>query len=93
MQDRLHVTALRDRMILALFTDAENREIARKDVDMKAGESRGDIQFVLGLFGDFTDFPEEYEHVADEELVRVPHPHREGESIEAYGVLRLTRLP
>ena len=79
-------------MILALFTDAENREIARREVDMKAGESRGDIQFVLGLFGDFTDFPQEYEHVSDEELIGVSHPHRQGESIDSFGVLRLTRL-
>jgi len=92
MQNRLHVTALRDCIILALFTDPENREIARKDVDLRAGESRGDIQFVLGLFSEFTDFPEEYEYVADEELVRIPHPHREGESIDSFGVLRLTRL-
>jgi hypothetical protein len=79
-------------MLLALFTDADNREIARKDVDMKAGESRGDIQFVLGLFGEYTDFPEDYEHLADEELVRVPHPHRVGESVESFGVVRLMRL-
>jgi hypothetical protein len=93
MQDRIHVTAIRECMIVALFTDVDNREIARKNIDMKAGESRGDIQFVLGLFPDFTDFPGEYDHFESGELVGVPHPHRVGETTEAFGVLRLTRLP
>jgi hypothetical protein len=80
-------------MIVALFTDSENREKSRRYIDLLAGESRGDIQFVLGVCGEFTDFPDDYEHLSNQELEPVAHPTRVGESVESFGVVRLTRLP
>lgn len=94
MQNRIQITALRDCCLLALFTDAENKETARKQIDLNRGESRGDIQFVLGLYPEYTDFPVDYSHHEDEkEMLTVPHPTRVHEVTESYGVIRLQRLP
>lgn len=79
-------------MIVALFTDAENRERRREIVDLQAGESRGDIQFVLSLDGTMSDFPEEYEYLSEDDTLKVIHPIKEGETCESYGVIRLRWL-
>ena len=93
VQDRLQITALRNCMFLALFTDADNKEIRRAFVDLETGQSRGDIQFVLGLDGTMSDLPEEYEHLAEDEMISVAHPTAVGETCDSFGVIRLKRLP
>ena len=93
MQDRFQVTALRNCMFLELFTDAENLEARREIIDLDAGQSRGDIQFVLALDGSMSDLPPEFEHLDEDSSLSVVHPIRVGETCEAYGVLRLVKLP
>lgn len=93
MQDRLHIMAIRECRILGLHTDAENREVRREWIDLAPGQSRGDVQFVLGLDGSMSDLPDDYEHISDEQMATVHHPTKVGETVETYGVIRLTRLP
>jgi hypothetical protein len=92
MQDRIQVKALRDCMIRVKWTDADNKEIRDGWIDMAAGESRGDFQYVMAIDLSMSNLPDEFEHLASHGLEKVPHPDRPGESLEAFGLVRLTRL-
>jgi hypothetical protein len=92
MKNRLKVTARRDCCILALFTDEDNRELERKIIFIERGRSRSDIQFVLGLYPEFSDLPEQYQDFPPPDMIGVGHPEFIGESDDSYETVRLTRI-
>lgn len=92
MKNRLKVTGRRDCCILALFTDDDNRELERKIIFIERGRSRSDIQFVLGLYPEFSDLPEQYQDFPPADMIAVGHPVFIGESDESYETVRLTQM-
>lgn len=92
MQDRIQVKALRDCTIRVKWTDADNQEVRDEWIDLVAGESRGDFQYVMAVDLSLSDLPDEFDYLSSAESESVPHPHRAGESVEAFGLVLLTRL-
>ncbi len=93
MQDRIQVKALRDCSIRVKWTDEDNKELRDGWIEMAAGESRGDFQYVMAIDLSSSDLPDEFDHLSNNGLENVPHPDRVGESVEAFGLVRLTLLP
>lgn len=92
MKNRLKVTAHRNSCILALFTNDDNQELERKSIFIDRGQSRSDIQFVLGLYPEFSDLPEQYQDFPPPDMLGVEHPIFIDESHDSYGTVRLTRI-
>ena len=92
MQDRYQIKALRDCHIRATWTDANNVEIGEQWIDMKKGESRGDIQFVTGLDPDLSDLPDDYQYLDGSGIQTVAHPSVAQGTIEVFGLLQLSRI-
>lgn len=92
MQDRIQVEALRSCSLRVKWTDENNNEIKDDWIFMDAGESRVDFQYIMALDPTNSDLPDEYDFLSGAGLQTVIHPRQVGESFEAFGLIRVTRL-